>query len=336
MFKIIECNYQTNINKENRFVASIKPKEKTCIKTINAYGDKFKDLNELMQLIYSKDGKTHHHPLTGPINVENAKPGDVLKVHIYKIEIEEMAQSLSRTAGIDPLDNPDIADRIPIISEKASKNEIHYSNGIKLEYKPMIGMIATTPKEENIKTGHAKHINGGNLDIPFITEGVDIYIPVQIEGAGLYLGDVHGLQGYGELSGIAMEASSKVTLDVEILKPRKRLENILVIGKEPFSEKECLGIVGIGDKMKLENSVYDAFQGGIHVLQELIPTMSKNMIKSLLSLIGNTFNGQAFSKTSESTSIVVITKENIERVTRNSYRNFSKELREIMFLANKT
>lgn len=327
----VECNYQTNINKENEFIANIKQKEKTCIKTINAYGDKFKDLNELITLIYSKDGKTHHHPLTGPINVENAKPGDVLKVHIYKIEIEEMAQSLSKTAGIDPLENADIADRIPIISERVSKNEIDYSNGIKLEYKPMIGMIATTPKKENIKTGHAKRINGGNLDIPFITEGVDIYIPVEIEGAGLYLGDVHGLQGYGELSGIAMEASSQVILDVEVLKPRKKLENILVIGKEPFSGKECIGIVGVGKKMKVEDSVYDAFQGGINILQELIPTMSKNMIKSLLTLIGNSFNGQAFSKTSESTSIIVISKENIERVTRNSYENLSNELQEIMF-----
>ncbi len=327
----VECNYQTNINKENEFIANIKQKEKTCIKTINAYGDKFKDLNELITLIYSKDGKTHHHPLTGPINVENAKPGDVLKVHIYKIEIEEMAQSLSKTAGIDPLENADIADRIPIISERVSKNEIDYSNGIKLEYKPMIGMIATTPKKENIKTGHAKRINGGNLDIPFITEGVDIYIPVEIEGAGLYLGDVHGLQGYGELSGIAMEASSQVILDVEVLKPRKKLENILVIGKEPFSGKECIGIVGVGEKMKVEDSVYDAFQGGINILQELIPTMSKNMIKSLLTLIGNSFNGQAFSKTSESTSIIVISKENIERVTRNSYENLSNELQEIMF-----
>ena len=327
----VECNYQTNINKENEFIANIKQKEKTCIKTINAYGDKFKDLNDLMTLINGKNGSFHHHPLTGPINVENAKPGDVLKVHIYKIEIEEMAQSLSKTAGIDPLENADIADRIPIISERISKNEIDYSNGIKLEYKPMIGMIATTPKKENIKTGHAKRINGGNLDIPFITEGVDIYIPVEIEGAGLYLGDVHGLQGYGELSGIAMEASSQVILDVEVLKPRKKLENILVIGKEPFSGKECIGIVGVGKKMKVEDSVYDAFQGGINILQELIPTMSKNMIKSLLTLIGNSFNGQAFSKTSESTSIIVISKENIERVTRNSYENLSNELQEIMF-----
>ena len=59
--------------------------------------------------------------------------------------------------------------------------------------------------------------------------------------------------------------------------------------------------------------------------------MSKSMIKSLLTLIGNTFSGQAFSKTSESTSVVVISKENVERVTNNSYKEFSKELREIIF-----
>lgn len=128
-----------------------------------------------------------------------------------------------------------------------------------------------------------------------------------------------------------MEASSKVLIDVEILKPRRKLENILVIGKEPFSEKECIGIVGIGEKMNLEDSVYDAFQGGVKILSELIPTMSKNMIKSLLTLIGNSFSGQAFSKTSESTSIIVISKENIERVTKNLYKDFSKELCEIIF-----
>lgn len=327
----IECNYQTKISKENKFVARIKQKEKVCIKTINAYGDKFKDLNELMTLINCKDGKTHHHPLTGPIYIKNANPGDILKIHIYQIETQEMAQSLSKTAGIDPLANPEIANRIPIISKKISKNEINYSSGIKLKYRPMIGMIATTPKEENIKTGHAKTRNGGNLDIPFVTEGTDIYLPVDIDGAGLYLGDVHGLQGYGELSGIAMEASSKIVLDVEILKSRKKLDNILVIGKEPFSQKECIGIIGIGEKMNLESAIYDAFKGSYNIIQQLLPTMSCNMVKSLITLIGNSFNGQAFSKTSESTSIIVMTKEDIEKITKSTQQDFSKDIERVIF-----
>ena len=70
------------------------------------------------------------------------------------------------------------------------------------------------------------------MDLPFVTENVDLYIPVDIDGAGLYIGDVHACQGYGELSGIAMEASSKIILDVEVLKPKEQFNNILVIGKE--------------------------------------------------------------------------------------------------------
>ena len=330
----IKCNYQITIDKQNEFIAKIKEGQKICVETINAYGDRFKDLNQLINLINDKKGKTHHHPLTGPIYIENANPGDVIKVHIYKIDTEEMAQSMSKTAGIDPITNPAIAERIPIISEKSSESEIYYCNGIKLDYSPMIGIIATTPNEGKIKTGHAKVKNGGNLDIPFIAPNNDIYLPVDIEGAGLYLGDVHALQGYGELSGIAMEASSKIVLDIEVLKSRKKLDNILVVGREPFSGKECIGIIGIGEKMQIEDSVYDSFKGSYQVIKQLLPTMSENMLKSLITLIGNSFNGQAFSKTSESTSIIVISKEDIEKVTHNLYNNFSQEIEKIIFERN--
>ena len=327
----IKCNYQKIIDKENKFIEKIKENEKICIETVNAYGDRFKDLNELYNLINNKDGNTHHHPLTGPIYVENAKPGDVIKVHIYEIETQDMAQSMSKTAGIDPITNPEIAERIPIISKRYSNNEIYYCNGIKLNYKPMIGMISTTPKDGKIKTGHANARNGGNLDLPFVTEGCDIYLPVDIEGAGLYIGDVDAIQGYGELSGIAMEASSKVIACVEVLKPKKELDNILIIGTEPFSKKECIGIVGIGDKMNLEKSIYDAFDGSVKIIENILPTMSKNMIKSLITLIGNSFNGQAFSKTSESTSIIVISKEDIRKITKNTIKSLSEEIERIIF-----
>lgn len=179
----IKCNYQITIDKQNEFIAKVKQKEKFTVETVNAYGNKFDNLDKLMTLINGKNGRFHHHPLTGPIYIENAKPGDVLKVHIHKIETEEMAQSMSKTAGIAPIETGNIAERIPVISKRISENEICYSNGIKLEYKPMIGMIATTPAEEMIKTGHARARNGGNLDLPFVTESVDIYLPVDIEGA---------------------------------------------------------------------------------------------------------------------------------------------------------
>ena len=325
----IKCNYQITIDKTNECIAKILPGAKVCVETINVYGDRFKNINELMKLINNKEGKTHHHPLTGPIYIEGAKPGDILKVHIYKIDVNEMAQSMSKTAGIDPIESSELSERAPVIA-KRFKNRLNYVNNIKLKYKPMIGMIATTPECEKIKTGHAGARNGGNLDLPFVTEHTDIYLPVDVEGAGLYLGDVHSLQSYGELSGIAMEASSKIVLDVEVLKTSKPLDNILVIGKEPFSEKKCIGIVGIGEKVKMEVSVYDAFQGTFNLLKMLLPNLPQNNIKSLITLIGNSFNGQAFSKTSESTSIIVITKEDIERATKNKYSNLTRAIDNVL------
>lgn len=184
MFEI-KCNYQISIDKEHNFIAKVNEQEKVCIETVSAFGGKFSGLSELMNLINDKNKNIHHHPLTGPIYVENAKPGDMLKVHIYSIETEEMAQTMSKTAGIEPINTGDIADRVPNICKKCSKNEIYYGNGIKLEYRPMIGMIATMPAGDRIKTGHAGLRNGGNLDLPFVTVGTDIYIPVDIEGARL-------------------------------------------------------------------------------------------------------------------------------------------------------
>lgn len=330
----IKCNHQIAIDKKNEFIAKILPKEKVCIETVNAYGDRFENINELMKLINSKDGKTHHHPLTGPIYIESAKPGDVLKVHIYKIDAEEMAQSMSKTAGIDPIESSEVLERVPVIAKRL-KNELKYLNNIKLKYRPMIGIIATTPDGDKIKTGHARIRNGGNLDLPFVTENTDIYLPIDIEGAGLYLGDIHSLQSYGELSGIAMEASSKIVLDVKVLKPNEQLDNILIIGKEPLSRKESIGVVGIGEKMKMEASVYDAFQGTYKLLKQMLPKLPKNIIKSLITLVGNSLNGQAFSKTSESTSIVVITKEDIERITKSKYTSLAKEIEKILFEKNK-
>lgn len=329
MYKI-KCNYQTIISKENKFIAKVKEKEPFIVETINAYGGKFENIDHLMNLIQNKNSKTHHHPLTGPIYIENAKPGDVIKVQIEKMITEEMAQSLSKTAGIEPIQNTSIEDRMPIIGKK-QLNHINYYHKVKLPYQPMIGMIATTPKEEIIKTGHAKQKNGGNLDLPFVGENTNIYLPVEIEGAGLYLGDVHALQAYGELSGIAMEASSKIKLKIEILKPKKEFNHIVIIGKEPFSKKQCLGIVGIGEKMNIEEAIHDAFIGTCNLIEQLLPKMPKNSIKCLITLIGNSFNGQAFSKTSESTNSIVIKKKDIERITKHIYRNFSKKIEQILF-----
>ena len=309
--KFIKCNQSISMKPGEKFIENILPSETICVETINAFGQSFENLSQLDDLM-SMENPPHHHPLTGPIYVEGANPGDFLKVHIEKIELKEMAQMLSKTAGIVPIEkdaNFDFSSRYPIIGQaNADTRELKYfKNSLKLSISPCIGIIGTSPSEGFIKTGHIG-ITGGNCDNPFVCEGSDIYLPVQIEGAGLYIGDVHAMQSYGELSGVAMEASANVTIKVDVLHPWIPFEKnpIFIMGKEPLTGKNALAVIGIGQNFKNgDEAVSDAFRKSVEVIKRLKPTMNEMMIRELLTLIGHSMAGQAYSNTSESTSQIL-------------------------------
>lgn len=335
--KTIKCNRSIAIEQREDFVEKIVPEEEVLIETINAFGDRFNNLSELENLM-SMENPPHHHPLTGPIYVEGAKPGDFLKVHIETIELQEMAQMLSKSAGIMPLEkdeNFDFSSRFPVIAHivDEERNLRYFKNQLELVATPCIGMIATIPKEGKIKTGHIGQ-TGGNFDNPFISEGVDIYLPVEVEGAGLYIGDVHAKQAYGELSGIALEASSNVKIKVSLLRSWVPFEKspIFIMGKEPLTKQNSLAVIGIGKNFKNgDEAVRDAFFKTIEVVQRLKPTMSEMMIRSLLSLIGNSMAGQAYSNTSESTSQILLTEEALRSIYYTENPEILKDLEMCLF-----
>lgn len=332
MSNVIECNYAIKMDKNLDDVISLKAPQRIKVKTINAFGGEFETVNDIVDLINNKysDNK-HHHPLTGPINIENAKKGDVLKITINKIKVEKMGQALSQSAGVSPIKTTFFAERAPILSYYNEKtNDINYMNGITIPYKPMIGVIGTAPKDEFIKTGHASR-TGGNLDIPFITHNTTLYLPIEVDGAKLYLGDVHGNQGYGELGGVALETSATLDITIEVLKPYNEFNDIMIIGIEPFSGKNALGIVGVANCMgDLNNAIYQSYINSINVLSNVFPTYNKNTISNLITTIGNSFNGQAFSKTSESTSLVVILEDDFKKIFDNANFNIY-EIENILF-----
>lgn len=333
----IMCNKSIVIEKSTNFISTISPEEVVEVETLNAFGEKFKDLSELEGLMSMKN-PPHHHPLTGPIYVDGAKPGDYLKIHIEKIELKEMAQMLSKSAGIIPLektDDFDFSHRYPVIANITDDQESlrYYKNQIYLKATPSIGIVATTPNDGKIKTGHIGR-TGGNFDNPFICEGADIYLPVEIEGAGLYLGDVHAKQAYGELSGIALEASATVRIKVSVLQAWVPFETepIFIMGKEPLTKQDSLAVIGIGKNFKNgDEAVRDAFLKTVEVVKRLKPTMSDMMIRSLLSLIGNSMAGQAYSNTSESTSQILLKEEDLRSIHASETKSILAELEMCLF-----
>ena len=300
--KIIKSNRRITMEKTDKFIKKINPEEEVTVETINAFGDWFENLSELEDLMSMKNAP-HHHPLTGPIYVEGAMPGDFLKVQIESIELFDMAQMLSKSAGIAPLENDenfDFSSRYPILAqvENKTRNLRYIKSQMHLQVAPCIGMIATMPKEGIIKTGHIG-VTGGNFDNPFITEGVSIYLPVQVEGAGLYLGDVHAKQAYGE---------------------------------EPLTKQNALAVIGIGKSFKNgDEAVSDSFFKTIEVIKRLKPTLSEMMIRSMISLIGNSMAGQAYSNTSESTSQILLTEDEIRSIYFTENENILDDLELCLF-----
>ena len=166
------------------------------------------------------DGRTGVHILTGPIAVEGAEPGDMLEVKIlelrprvpYGLNTPGMASSVLGAAypGIRPgdraLDIPPTTRRLIRTGVVNGREVALFSDTIHVPLAPFMGTLAVAPKE-GIQSSGPPGPYGGNLDLKALTVGSTLYLPVFQRGALFYVGDPHGAQGDGEVSGNALEQS---------------------------------------------------------------------------------------------------------------------------------
>jgi len=187
----------------------------------------------------------------GPVYIEGASPGDTLVIRIVKIRpniptgrsgTSTTYASLTATEATPMLHDP-IPELIHIwrIDPKRMTGTLDLPGSrmkrIEVKLKPMLGRLATAPPEDQAIPGGVPSTFGGNMDTPEACEGTTVYLPVFHEGAYFYYGDVHALQGDGEIIGSGIETSADVTFEIDLLKGKKigwpRLENgdsIMVAG----------------------------------------------------------------------------------------------------------
>jgi amidase len=166
------------------------------------------------------------NPLTGPIAVVGARPGDILAVDVLAIEPAHGQcctyvwpyDWLRRTLDGEPRHDTRIC---PI-----RDGRIHWSDDLTLPYEPMIGSIgvATPGSPSSEDTGD----HGGNMDLKEVAPGATLRIPVQVEGGLLYAGDCHARQGDAELTAAALEMAAKVTLRVRVEPNDESHEGVLI------------------------------------------------------------------------------------------------------------
>lgn len=154
------------------------------------------------------------NPVTGPVYVEGALPGDTLVVQIHEMTVD--------TLGWIPVwphlfRFEDLIEAPETMLCEIDETGVLLPNGKRAPLKPMIGTIGTAPRDEVILSGGmGKHC--GNIDAEEVAPGSTLYLPVEVEGALLSLGDCHAVQSDGELASVEMR--SDVTLSCEVIRGR--------------------------------------------------------------------------------------------------------------------
>ena len=157
------------------------------------------------------------HTLTGPVYIEGAEPGDVLKVRINKIVPRAYGTNFNVPGmfGEFPSKFPD--GQVKYFYLDLERKVAEFAPGIEIPLAPFPGTIGVARAEPGQYSSVPPGRYAGNIDVRDLKEGATLYVPVFVKGALLWTGDSHAAQGNGEINLTALETAYKemnVTVDV--------------------------------------------------------------------------------------------------------------------------
>lgn len=197
-------------------VQTVAPGHIVDFETVDASGGQIHPSSTLADVLALDFSKVN--PVTGPVYVDGAEPGDGLKVRVLSF----VPSGWGWTAVIpgfgllaDQFDEPalhiwkyDAEKLLPAV----------YRQGGQVPLKPFLGTIGVAPAQEGPHSVVNPRRVGGNMDTRDIGAGTVLYLPVEVPGALFSVGDAHAAQGDGEVCGTAIESPMKVCLQLEVVK----------------------------------------------------------------------------------------------------------------------
>jgi acetamidase/formamidase len=162
------------------------------------------------------------HPLTGPIYVDGAEPGDVLEVRILGFEFLHPYGVTGFRPGSGTLPDEFPYARFKLIRIDPRAGTAEFRPGVKLKLAPFWGSIGVAPPSmiRRLSSGPPGP-HAGNLDNKELVAGSVLYLPVHVPGALLSMGDGHALQGDGEVTITALETSLRGTVQISVRKGKQ-------------------------------------------------------------------------------------------------------------------
>lgn len=164
------------------------------------------------------------NPSTGPLYIQGAEKGDVLKVELLSIQLREygvMRTSPSCGAFCERYQQRSARRFILERNKENGETGFWFDQTLWLRCIPMVGVIGTAPEGEGVLTTTPGN-HGGNMDCTRIREGAILYLPVNVPGGLLSIGDLHGRMGDGEVMICGLETAGRVTVRVEVIKQAEK------------------------------------------------------------------------------------------------------------------
>lgn len=158
------------------------------------------------------------NPVTGPVYVDGANPGDALKITILSFDPSGWGwTAIIPGFGLlaDQFDKP----ALHIWKyDTAPGSYAPFEPGGQVPIRPFPGTIGNAPAQEGLHSVVNPRNVGGNMDTRGLVEGAVLYLPVEVAGGLLSVGDAHAAQGDGEVCGTAIESPMKIAFKIEVEK----------------------------------------------------------------------------------------------------------------------
>jgi len=217
-------------------VAHVKSGDILETNSVDAFGNAIQKPGDSLSLVKGDN------PLTGPFYVDGAQPGDTVAVKFLDLQVDGDQGvgalvpgfgALNETSYTPMLHTP-LPEKIwfyPIdhASNTAIFKALDSNFSVKIPLHPFFGCIGVAPAGGEARSSIVPAEFGGNMDSPEASVGNTLYLPVNVAGALLYMGDGHAAMGDGEVAGTAIEVPLRTRLQISLIKGQKiswpRFEN---------------------------------------------------------------------------------------------------------------
>jgi acetamidase/formamidase len=167
-------------------------------------------------------------PVTGPIGIRGAEPGDTLEVRIIELAPFGIGNLLVFPAWVEfdflRREQRKAFPRAWIrrfdTAAAAAEGFIRFAPRVRVPIRPMLGVAGTAPAEGDYSTTGPPWNFGGNMDVRDVAAGSRLYLPVLRPGALFSAGDGHAVQGDGEICTTGLETAMRATLQFQLHKGR--------------------------------------------------------------------------------------------------------------------